>query len=42
MKNDEKKPWWTNIEWLMFFAGMAAGISITNIIYTSIIYAVFK
>lgn len=33
MKNDEKEPWWANIEWLMFFAGVAAGISIANIIY---------
>lgn len=33
MKNDEKYPLDTHIEWLMFFAGVAAGISITNIIY---------
>lgn len=33
MKKDKQYPWSTDIEWLMFFAGIAAGISITNIIY---------
>lgn len=33
MKNDEKEPWWSNIEWFMFFAGMGTGILITIIIY---------
>lgn len=41
MKNNEKEPWWAHIEWLMFFAGMAAGISIANIIY-AILYAILK
>lgn len=41
MKNDEKEPWWANIEWLMFFAGVAAGIWIANILY-AIGIAIFK
>ena len=32
MKNDGKEPWWMKSEWLMFFAGMAAGLLLANII----------
>lgn len=42
MKNDEKEPWWTHIEWLMFFAGMAAGLSLANIIIAIIKIAIIK
>lgn len=33
MKKDKKNPWDTNIEWLMFFDGVATGILIASIIY---------
>lgn len=42
MKNKEKYPWDTNIEWLMFCVGMAAGISIANIILAILKLAILK